>query len=155
MKETLKTMVAGMFTNRDGAEQAYNKLKESGYKDEEIQLTISQRKDHSGQDQTADQSDNVILSTLVAIGSVLPIPGIGLAANGPLAESIAEDGMNDETEGFVVALKNQGIEHRESGDTGSECIILGFYPHNNEDAEQITKEWRILNAEYVYRQAIS
>lgn len=169
------SMVTGMFRDRESAERAYSSITARGYKDDDVNLVMSDdtRKRHFGDDNVAETelgnkaaegagtgsaiggTIGAIAAAIAAIGTSLVIPGLGLIVAGPVAAALAGAGAGGATGALIGALVGSGIpEERakvyEDGvkDGG---IVMGVTPRNAEDAELIEREWKDGRGEHVYR----
>jgi len=162
---TQQNMLTGMFPDRESAESAYTLLRERGYKDEEINLIMSDetRKKHfidqkneeteigtkaaadAGKGAAVGGAIGAVAGIIAAIGFSIFIPVLGVVIAGPLAAGLAGAGAGGITGGIVGALIGSGIpEERakiyESGIKNGN-IVLGIHPHNEEDAEYFERHW--------------
>ena len=154
-----------MFQDRESAERAYTLLHERGYRDDEINLIMSDetRKKHfidpkneetemgtkaaedAGKGAAIGGAIGAVAGIIAAIGLSVVIPVLGVVIAGPLAAGLAGAGAGGITGGIVGALIGSGIpEERakfyESGIKNGN-IVLGIHPHNEEDAEYFEKQW--------------
>lgn len=133
-----RSMLTGMFRDRESSENAYNALQERGYTKDEINLVMSEdtRKQHFSRDvnrtamvQNAAKDTEIgtkaaegagkgsaigggvgaIAGVVAAIGTSLVIPGLGLVIAGPIAAGLAGAGAGGITGGVVGALVGSGI----------------------------------------------
>ena len=163
-KKTLqRSMMTGMFSDRESTERAYNSLREKGYTDEEINLIMSDdtRKKYypegkqmeigtkaaegAGKGSAIGGAVGAIAGVIAALGTSLLIPGLGIVVAGPLAAGLAWAGAGGLTGGIIGALIGSGIpEERarlyESG-VKKGNVVLGVHPRNDEDADYIEKNW--------------
>ncbi|WP_456313320.1 hypothetical protein [Pseudomonas shirazensis] len=169
-----RTMLTGMFSDRESTERAYNTLNDRGYTKDEINLIMSddtRKKHYSDKDdhselgtkaaETAGTGSAIggtigaIVGVIAALGTSLVIPGLGLIIAGPLAAGLAGAGAGGITGGLIGALVGSGIpEERakvyESGIKDGH-VVLGVHPRNNEDAEYFEQEWKSNRGENIYR----
>jgi hypothetical protein len=168
-----KTMLTGMFADRDSAERAYNTLGQRGYTKEEINLLMSDetRKKHFAHEDKKTELGNkamegagkgsaiggavgAIAGVIAALGTNLVIPGLGLVIAGPIAAALAGAGAGGITGGLVGALVGAGIpEERakvyESGVKNGK-IVMGVNPKNEDDAAFFQNDWKQNKAEDIY-----
>lgn len=166
-------MLTGMFSDREGTENAYHTLHERGYDRDDINLLMSEdtRKRHFADDDHSDLGTKAaegagtgsaiggtigaIAGVVAAIGTSLVIPGLGLVIAGPIAAGLAGAGAGGVTGGIVGALIGAGIpedraKQYESG-IKSGKIVMGVHPKNDEDARHFESEWRKHRAENIIR----
>ncbi|MBK5285130.1 MAG: hypothetical protein JJE25_06975 [Bacteroidia bacterium] len=170
---TDRGMVTGMFRDRESTEHAYNTLHERGYKKDDINLIMSDetRKKYfshdvketeigtkaaegAGKGSAIGGTVGAIAGVVLALGTSLVIPGLGLIVAGPIAAGLAGAGAGGITGGIIGALVGSGIpEERarlyESG-VKKGHIVMGVYPRNEEDARHIEKTWRDNKGEEIY-----
>ncbi len=170
--ETKANYLTGSFRDRKSAERAYNRLKERGYTDEEINIIMSdatrakyfEKNDESDFGSKAAEGAGTgsaiggvvgaAAGIVAAIGTSLVIPGLGLVIAGPIAAGLAGAGAGGITGGIVGALVGAGIpkdraeryEQRiKEGD-----IVMGVNPRSQEDASILGHDWRQYEASDVY-----
>lgn len=120
------------FRDRSTAERAYNRLRERGYTDQEINIMMSDstrnryfgKEGKMGEEKTsfgnkATEGAGVgsaiggavgaTAGIIAAIGTSLVIPGLGLIIAGPLAAGLAGAGAGGIAGGIVGALVGWGI----------------------------------------------
>lgn len=166
--ETKSKYLTGSFRDRESAERAYNRLRERGYTNDEINIIMSDdtRSKYFGKDRPGEvetEYGNKVMEGLgtgsaiggavgaaagiiAAIGTSLVIPGLGLIIAGPIAAGLAGAGAGGITGGIVGALVGAGIpkEHAERYEKGIKegDIVMGVKPKNDEDASFLEDEWR-------------
>lgn len=168
-----RSMVTGMFRDRDSAERAYNALPSRGYTERDINLAMSEdtRKRYFADGTTTELGNKAaegagvggavgatigaIAAAVAAVGTSIAIPGLGIVLAGPAAAAIAGAGAGGVTGGLIGALVGWGIpeervKHYESG-IKEGGIVMGVTPRSDEDAEYIEREWRNSKGEHVYR----
>jgi hypothetical protein len=168
-----RTMVTGMFPDRDSAERAYNALPARGYTERDINLAMSDdtRKRYfsdgaetelgnkaakgAGVGGAVGATIGAIGAAIAAVGTSLVIPGLGLVIAGPAAAALAGAGAGGVTGGLIGALVGWGIpeervKHYEEGIKRG-GIVMGVTPRSDEDAEYIEREWKNSHGEHVYR----
>lgn len=172
---TRRHWVTGTFADRDSAERAYNLMLSRGYDEEEINLLMSDEtrqrffSDEEGADRElgnkALESAGVggaigvtagaILAAVVAIGTSIAIPGIGLVIAGPIAVALAGAGAGGLTGGIIGALIGWGIPEEQAklyeNDLKNGGIILGVMPRNEDDAAYFEGEWKAHNSRNIQR----
>ncbi len=169
-----RTMLTGMFADRESTERAYNTLHERGYAKDDINLIMS---DDTRKKYYADKDDHselgtkaaegagtgagiggtigAIIGVIAAIGTSVVIPGLGLIVAGPLAAGLAGAGAGGIAGGLVGALVGSGIpEDRakiyESGIKDGH-VVMGVHPRTDEDADYFEKDWTENNGREIYR----
>jgi len=167
-----RSMVTGMFRDRDNAERAYNTLSSRGYTERDVNLAMSEdtRKRHFGDHDTElgnkaaegagvggaiGATAGAIAAALATVGTSLAIPGLGLVIAGPAVAALAGAGAGGVTGGLIGALVGWGIpeervKHYEEG-IKQGGIVMGVTPRSDEDAEYIEREWKNHRGEHVYR----
>ncbi|MES2766797.1 MAG: general stress protein [Bacteroidota bacterium] len=171
---TTPGMVTGMFRDRESAERAYNALAARGYSKEEINVVMSDdtRNKHFAHSTTETELGSkamegagvgsaiggtlgAITGALVAIGTSIAIPGLGLVVAGPLAAAFAGAGAGGLTGGLLGGLVGSGIpeEHAKVYESGIKegGIVVGVKPRNVEDADYVANEWKTYRGENIYR----
>ncbi|WP_229365778.1 hypothetical protein [Fibrisoma montanum] len=124
-------VMTALFTDRDSADRAYEKLKDRGFSDKDINVMMSnETRDrhftarHDSQHDTdlgnkAMEKAGVgsaiggtvgaVAAAIAAIGTNLLLPGLGLVVAGPLAAGLAGAGAGGLTGGLIGALVGSGI----------------------------------------------
>jgi hypothetical protein len=172
---TRQNWVTGTFVDRDSAERAYNLMLSRGYSVKEINLMMSdETRRQYFSDETATDSEfgnkamesagvggaigvtaGAILASVVAIGTSIAIPGLGLFIAGPIAVALAGAGAGGLTGGIIGALIGWGIPEERAklyeSDLKNGGIVLGVIPHNNDDAAYFEGEWKSYNGSNIYR----
>ncbi|TPV31439.1 hypothetical protein FJ651_14695 [Paucihalobacter ruber] len=162
---THRSLLTGMFSDRESTENAYNTLQERGYKKDDINLVMSDdtRKKYfsgyaketeigtkaaesAGKGSAIGGSVGAVAGVIAAIGTSLAIPGLGIVIAGPIAAGLAGAGAGAITGGVIGALVGSGIPEAraklyESGIEDGQ-IVLGVRPRNDEDAEYLENNWR-------------
>lgn len=172
-KATDRSMLTGMFHDRESTENAYNTLQERGYQKDDINLVMSDetRKEHFSDDveetevgtkaaESAGKGSAIggtvgaVAGVIAAIGTTLAIPGLGLVIAGPIAAGLAGAGAGGITGGIIGALVGSGIPEAraklyESGIKEGN-IVIGVKPRNDEDAKYFEENWRDNKAEEIH-----
>lgn len=171
---TDRPLMTGLFPDRDSAERGFNALTERGYKQEDVNLVMSDdtRKQHFVDAGTPTELGNkaaegagvggaiggtigAILAAVAAVGTSIAIPGLGLVLAGPLAAAIAGAGAGAATGGLVGALvgwnipEERVLRYEEGIKKGG--ILMGVSPRNDEDAKYLSQNWTTNRAQDVYR----
>jgi len=168
-------LLTGSFRDRESAEQAYNRMKERGYTDDEINIIMSDetRKRYFDKDDKKEAGfgnkamegagagsaiGGVVGATvgiIAAIGTSLAIPGLGIVIAGPIAAGLAGAGAGGITGGIVGALVGAGIpedrakEYERGIKEGH--IVMGVRPRSDQDAEYLEEDWHQHHGEDIYR----
>jgi hypothetical protein len=164
-------MMTAMFRNRDDAENAYQELLKRGFTRDQISVLMSEetRTSYAGRStevgSKAAEGTGVgaavggtigaIVGAIAAIGTSITLPGLGLIVAGPIAGALAGLGAGGATGGLVGALIGAGIpketvQKYESG-LKEGGIVLGFYPRNIIEADEVEQVWQKYNAGYIHR----
>ena len=169
---TGRGMVTGMFRDRDSAERAYGSLTSRGYRNEDINVLMSDetRRRHFASDTAKTELGSKALEgagagaaiggtvggvlAALAAAATLAIPGVGLVVAGPLAAALAGAGAGGLTGGLIGALIGSGIpeDRAQLYDTGVKegGIVMGVTPRSDEDADYFEREWKNYRGEHVY-----
>jgi uncharacterized protein YjbJ (UPF0337 family) len=157
--------IGGSFADRNSAERAYNSMTSRGYKQDDINLMMSddtRKKYFSDADKDTGLGSKAmegagtggaiggvagaILGAVAAVGTSVLVPGLGLVIAGPLAGALAGAGAGSMTGGLVGALIGAGIpeEHAKKyeNDVKNGRIVMGVNPRTREDADYFTNEWK-------------
>jgi len=166
--------LTGTFSDRDSAEGAYNSLTSRGYSQDDVNLLMSDdtRKKYFANDTKSGLGSKAvegagagvaiggtvgaaILASIVAAGTTLAIPGLGIVIAGPIAAAIAGAGAGGLTGGIIGALVGAGIPEDRAKlydeDIRKGRIVMGVNPRSDEDAEYFESEWRKSKGENIYR----
>lgn len=164
-----KRIVTGMFKNRASAERAYNNMYERGYRDEDINIMMSdetRKKYFSSETKTEREETSfgnkalegagagsaiggalgAAAGIIAAISTSIALPGLGIVIAGPIAAALAGAGAGGITGGIVGALVGAGIpedraQRYEKGIREGN-IVMGVKPRSDEDASIIENDWR-------------
>lgn len=169
-----RTMVTGLFPDRDSAERAYQSIPSRGYSEKDVNLAMSDdtRKRYFSGDAAETELGNkaaegagvggavgatvgAIAAAIAAVGTSIAIPGLGLVIAGPAVAALAGAGAGGVTGGLIGALVGWGIpeervKHYEEG-IKKGGIVMGVTPRSDEDAEYFEREWKNSRGEHVYR----
>ena len=167
-----KSLITGLFRNREAADNAYQALIDLGYSRDDINLVMSDetRNRYYPANDTPHETGHktmegagvggaigttvgAILGALAAIGTSLVVPGLGLVIAGPIVAALAGAGAGSITGGLIGGLIGAGIPEdtakayekgiREGG------ILISVEPRSDGDAERIEREWKNLGGELV------
>lgn len=163
-------IMTGMFRDRASAERAYNNMYERGYRDEDINIMMSDdtRKKYFLNEASENKNQETSFGNkalegagagsaiggavgaaagiIAAIGTSIAIPGLGLVIAGPLAAGLAGAGAGGITGGIVGALVGAGIpedrakKYEQGIKEGS--IVMGVRLKNDDEVTYLEKDWR-------------
>jgi hypothetical protein len=172
MATTTPKMLAAAFRDHANAQLAHDRLLRLGYANDEINVLMSETTrtkfytTHEGPQRTGTAvaegmgiggaigtAVGATLGAIVAIGTSIAVPGLGLIVAGPLVAGLAGAGAGAVTGGVLGGLIGLGIPEsnarayevvlREGG------VILGVVPHSNDDAHRIRQDFEELNGENI------
>lgn len=168
-------VLTGMFRDRESTEKAYTSLQERGYKNDDINLIMSEdtRKNHFSDDEARETeigtkaAENAgkgsaiggtlgaVVGVIAAIGTSVAIPGIGIVIAGPIAAGLAGAGAGGITGGIIGALVGSGVPEAraklyESGIKDGQ-IVIGVKPLNDDDASFLEDNWHANNGHEIHR----
>lgn len=169
-----KSLVTGLFRDKQDAEQAYQAAIRRGYQSKDLNLVMTDetRKRYFAGEQVetelgtkATEGMGVggaigsavggIAGAIAAVGTSLAIPGLGLVVAGPLAAAIAGMGAGGAAGSLVGGLIGLGIpdERVKHYDKGIKegGILLSVQPRSEDDAQFLEKQWKESHGEQVYR----
>ncbi len=169
-----RSMLTGMFSDRESTENAYNALSERGYTKDDVNLIMSDdtrknhysdKNDHSELGTKAAESAGTgsaiggtlgaVVGVIAAIGTSVVIPGLGLIVAGPLAAGLAGAGAGGITGGIIGALVGSGIPedrakiYKSGIDEGN--VVMGVHPKNDADADFLEQNWKSNRGQDIYR----
>jgi hypothetical protein len=161
-----RTILTGMFRDRESTEGAYKSLRDRGYSDDDINVLMSdetRNKYYSDGDSELEGNKalegtgaGALIGGIAAIGTNVVLPGLGLVVWGPIAAGLAGAGAGGLTGGLVGALIGWGIPEDRAREYESGIkeggTVLGVNPRSDEDADYFENEWRTnYRGEHVYR----
>src|SRR5207249_11816950 len=92
------------------------------------------------------------LAAVIAAGSTLAIPGLGIVA-GPLVAAFAGGGAGAVTGGLIGTLVGAGMTEQNAQAYDEALrnggVVIGVLPHNSDHASDIQKRFKELNGENV------
>ena len=167
-----KKMVTAVFRDRYNAELAFEALRRRGYRDNEINVLMSEQtratyyseKEHGKMSSGSKVGEGAAvggavgtavgagIAAVLAIGTTVAIPGVGLIA-GPIAAALAGGGAGAVAGGLIGALVGLGIP--ESNAKAYEQILrqggvaLGVVPRSDDEASEIKDEFKRLEGENI------
>jgi hypothetical protein len=156
-------MLTAIFRDRLATERAFNWLQDRGYRPGEISVLMSEKTraryhDHGteGQIKTGSHATQgmaaggavgtavgATVAAILAIGTSIAIPGLGLIVAGPLVAALAGGGAGAVAGGAIGGLVGLGIPesnskaYEEALKKGG--VVFGVSPHSSEDAKAIRK----------------
>ncbi|HEX4950155.1 MAG TPA: hypothetical protein VFZ34_26045 [Blastocatellia bacterium] len=157
--EDTGTWIAAQFANREEAERAYELLRERGYENNEINLLMTEETRHRYFQQDTQETalqekanetkldkaasgamKGAMIGTLLAAGSNMVLPGVGLFLGGPLFI-----GLGAIAGGLKTFLAESGFTEAQAASYESAVqegrIVIGLKTHNQEDAEYFRRQW--------------
>lgn len=174
-KSESNNIITGSFRDRESAEQAYNRMIERGYTDDEINVIMSddtRKKNFDKNKRIESEFGNkamegagtgsaiggtigAAVGIIAAIGTSLAIPGLGIVIAGPIAAGLAGAGAGGITGGIVGALVGAGIpedrakEYEKGIKEGH--IVMGVRPRSEADANYLEENWQQHEGEDIHR----
>lgn len=157
-------MVTAVFRSQTDTENAFEALRGLGYDESEIDVLMSDktRKEwyslvdegdkHSAGNMAVEgvgvggsvgTAIGATLGAVVAIGTTIALPGLGLIVAGPIVAALAGGGAGAVTGGLVGGLVGLGISE-ENAKAYQELlrqggVAIGVEPHASEDVKKIEK----------------
>jgi hypothetical protein len=154
-------MLTAVIRDRGTATQTYEWIQQRGYSTNEINILMSDRTHATFTDQGTEgkikSSDKgaagvaaggavgtavgATIGAILAIGTSVAVPGLGLVVAGPLLAGLAAGGAGAVTGGIVGGLVGLGIPesnahaYEEALKAGG--VVFGVVPHSPEDARAI------------------
>jgi hypothetical protein len=167
-------MVTAVFRSQTDTENAFDALRGLGYAESDIDVLMSEttRKDwysqvsdgskHSagnkavegvGVGGTVGTAIGATLGAVVAIGTSIAVPGLGLIVAGPIVAALAGGGAGAVTGGLVGGLIGLGISE-ENAQAYQEVlrqggVVMGVEPHASEDVNTIQKIFKDNNGDNI------
>lgn len=163
--------VAGVFSNKDTAEEAYGLLRELGYPEDDINVLLSDEtrkryfpaphleaevvglglREGPGVGAALGASAGILFGALIGAAASIAFPGVGLIAAGPIAAAITGAGVGGMTGGLLGSLVGVGIPERDAmvyeEKLRQGSVIIGVSPRSEDDKQTILSQWRELGAE--------
>lgn len=162
-------IITGMFKNRASAERAYHDMYDRGYRDEDINIMMSdetRKKYFSNETKTEIEETTfgnkalegagagsaiggalgAAAGIIAAISTSIALPGLGIVIAGPISSALTGAGAGGITGGIIGALVGAGIPedrvHRYEKGIREGNIVMGVKPRSDEDASIIENDWR-------------
>jgi 3D (Asp-Asp-Asp) domain-containing protein len=164
-------MVTGVFRDRVDSERAFDYLHANGYLDQEISVLMSDRtraafypdKAHHDAGTHAQEGMGVggaigtavgaALGAVIAIGTTVAIPGLGLIIAGPIAAGLAGGGAGAITGGLIGLMAGAGFtqQNAEAYQAALRAggVVIGVVPRNSAHADAIQEKFKEFNGENV------
>jgi hypothetical protein len=166
-------MLTAMIRNQAHAIHAFDWLQQRGYSLSDINILMSEQsrasfsdKGTEGKIKTGDKSVagvatggaigtavGATIGAILAIGTSVVVPGLGLIVAGPILAGLAAGGAGAVTGGVVGGLVGLGIPesnakaYEEALKKGG--VVFGVVPHSDEDADGIKKHLEKEGAENI------
>lgn len=165
-------IVTAVFESLEAAEPAYRAALELGYEPNDINMLMSEstrdrylskHAHHTALAEKAAESTpqaskraeflggpaggtvGTIAPAIAALGAALLIPGLGLAAAGPIAVGLTAAGSAGLAAGLLGAFTNWGIppERAEQYENALRkgAVVLGIEPRSEEDRDALLRRW--------------
>ena len=155
-------MVVGTFRDRGSAERAIETAKDRGYGDDEIHVMMSDdtRTRYFGDVKSGNKAlegtgigavtggaVGATILGIIAAGTSVAVPGVGLLIAGPLAGALAGGAAGGAAGGLVGALVGAGIPEEQAKlyekDIKDGGILVGVDARDEEDARFFEQEWGV------------
>jgi hypothetical protein len=162
-------LITGLFSNPKTVESAYDELLQKGYKNEDINLVMSEDT-HSKYFSNVDSnvstnlgnksveglgigaaiggSVGALAAALAAAGTSLAIPPLGIIVSGALAAGLAGAGAGATAGGIVGFLLGLGIPNEQAkmleGDIRKGGVIISVKTNSEQDLRDLNKKWLAL-----------
>jgi hypothetical protein len=175
MPEEKKTnMVTAVFRDRNNAMRAIDWLHAHGYEDDQINSVMSEhvsvdfrdnpRRTDQGKSLPNEKTGAVAggaigaamgagLAAVAALGTNLVLPGLGLVISGPLVAGLTGAGAGAIMGGVVGDLLGHNASESDVKSYQNELkkggVAIGVVPNNDEDRNNIRKEFTRLQGQYV------
>src|SRR5262245_14885186 len=172
MASSKQKMVTAVFRDRYNAERAFEALRRRGYRDNEINVLMSETTRatyYSEREQGKLSAGSKVgegaavggavgtavgagIAAVLALGTTVAIPGVGIIA-GPIVAALAGGGAGAVAGGLIGALVGLGIP--ESNAKAYEQILrqggvaLGVVPRSDDEASEIKDEFKRLEGENI------
>ncbi|HTH55921.1 MAG TPA: hypothetical protein VL728_07725 [Cyclobacteriaceae bacterium] len=161
-----RSMLMGMFADRESSENAHLTLHDLGYSSDDITLIMSdetRRKyftdddsetemqtdavQREREDSALDDNNGAIGGIAAAIETSFKLPGEGVLIAGPIAEEVAHARtINKGINGVLVdaGITQAQAKSYESGIRRGQ-VVIGVYTRSEEDAQEIESSWDSYN----------
>lgn len=173
--ERSENFLARSYRDREAAEHYYNRLRERGYTDDNIDIIMSDdtRKKYfsnsgeylsgfgnkalegAGTGSAIGSAVGAAVGIIAAIGTSLIIPGLGIVVAGPLAAGLAGAGAGGVTGGIIGALIGFGIPEDKAKiyeqDIKNGNIVIGVHLRSD-DVSDLEDYWHNDKTEEIRKQ---
>ncbi|MGH7549578.1 MAG: hypothetical protein ACREMD_00160 [Gemmatimonadota bacterium] len=174
MKTARRNVVSAVFHDAEDAEDAYAKTIERGYPKEDVMVLMSdQARDEyfpservevekegkamegAGVGGALGTAVGAIAGAIVALGTAIAIPGLGLVVAGPLLFGLAGAGAGGLTGGLIGGLVGAGMTkeratvYKTAIEEGG--VVLAVEPESEADAEWLAETWDDCGGDEIYR----
>lgn len=164
---TRSNFLTASFSDVESAEKAYKNLRDRGYYDNEITVVMSEEsmKKYFDKNPKKEESDfgnkaaegagvgagiggaiGAAAGIILALGTAVVVPGLGIVVAGPLAAGLAGAGGGGIAGGIIGALVGAGIpkERADKYEKGIKegDIVVAVQLRNEEDGRYFEDEWR-------------
>lgn len=168
-------IITGLFKDHLKAERAYQNLLDKGYDRKDIHLVMSDdtktRYFSNADEATVIESGTkalegtgagsivggtvgAIAGAILAAGTSVVFPGLGLVVSGPLMAAMAGGGVGAFTGGVLGSMVGATIpdEKAKLYEEGVKAggIVVGVNPRSMEDAANFQRQWTDMQADNVY-----
>ena len=174
MEPARSPVVSALFRFREGAERAYQSVLDLGYMKDDVTVLMTDETrakyfpankaletefgtkaaEGAGIGGGIGISIGALTAALIAIGTTITLPGIGLVVAGPLAAAFAGAGAGGIAGGLIGALIGSRIpeERARLYEKGIKegGIWLSVVTRSRADAEEIEARWQNLGAEHIH-----
>jgi hypothetical protein len=173
-----RKMVSSVFRNQEDTERAFDSLRTLGYQQNEIDVLISEKTRTDWYSNADDDDDDEVhevgnkategigvggavgtaigatLGAVIAIGTTVALPGLGLIVAGPIVAALAGGGAGAVTGGLVGGLIGLGISE-ENAKAYQEVLrqggaVIAVEPRSSGDVSKIEKVFSDHNGENIY-----
>ena len=164
---TRPNYLTASFSDFEKAEKAYKILRDRGYHEDEITVVMSEEsmKKYFDKDPKKEESEfgnkaaegagvgagiggaiGATAGIIVALGTAVVVPGLGIVVAGPLAAGLAGAGGGGIAGGLIGALVGAGIP-KETADKYEQGVkegevVVAVQLRNDEDGRYFEDEWR-------------
>ena len=154
-------IMTGTFSDREGAERAYQDLVRRGYKPEEVHVIMSEdtrKRYYADKPEIGSKAAEGgmtgatvggavgAVAAVLATAGTLAIPGLGIVLAGPLAAALAGLGAGGAAGGIIGALIGAGIPEEKArlykADIEKGGIVVGVRPRTTEDVTYFEDAWK-------------
>jgi uncharacterized protein (TIGR02271 family) len=172
-----EAILTGIFRDRESAECAFKALSGRGYSKDDVNVMMSDetRDKHygggagvetelgtkalegAGAGSAIGGTAGAIIGAVLAAGTTLALPGLGLLVAGPIAGALMGAGAGGITGGLIGTLIGYGIpeERVKAYEAGIRAggTVLSVRPRSAEDSAYLEERWKACGGEEVYSDA--